>query len=554
MSLYNDLTTVFTPYANKIKQNKSELSRTLRNVSDLFIYEQPYLSSDGGLLPFNAQKGDSIIIKRVDGEAFAHSDQIRFYDENKAYINYVSTSPAGVTNRTWSYTYDTPAAYIGLTLISADVAEVSVTNNSSKSLLLSEMNERKSADNLMNNKITILDEQSAKKEIINRFTKATISKGKYISINTGNLSANKSFFASDYIYIGDLDTVTVSYTHLFGWYDENKNWLGHPDSMNSGTNDLTFEVPENAVYLRFSAYNTNLNKAQIGENVSRNNYIAYGIFNLPDLRIDSTQINRDESRIVVDVSGNGDYTSFTEAIYNTVDSGIDVYVKPGTYNIVSEYIALFGQSAVDSMADSDSAIFNGFQYGVRLRKRKIEFAPGAHIVCDWTGHIVNGTHRFSALGVDYDVEIIGLDLDVTATFYCIHDDYGIATPYTVKYENCRVVGHNLTNANCIGGGCKKYSRHILSNCYFDNNLTGSATVRYHNTNADGAEPEIYASNCYFNNWFTPRWYGPQTSKMRVYVNNCHARAIYKMAESSSYDVDNVELYKWNNEETNPVTE
>ena len=260
-----------------------------------------------------------------------------------------------------------------------------------------------------------------------------------------------------------------------------------------------------------------------------------------------------QDTIVVDASGAGDYTSFTQAIYDTVDSGIDVLVKPGTYDIVAEYIALFGQTAVDSMADSDSAIFNGFQYGVRLRKRKVEFAPGAHLVCDWTGHTVDGTHRFSALGVDYNVEIIGLDLDATATFYCIHDDYGIATPYTVKYENCRVVGHNITNADCIGGGCKKYSRHILNNCYFNNNLTGSATVRYHNTNAEGAEPEIYVSNCYFNNWFTPRWYGLQTSKMRVYVNNCHARAIYKMAESSSYDVDNVELYKWNNEETDPRT-
>ena len=187
--------------------------------------------------------------------------------------------------------------------------------------------------------------------------------------------------------------------------------------------------------------------------------------------------------IIVDATGAGDYTSFTQAIYDTVDSGIDVYVKPGTYNIVSEYVAIFGQTAVDSMADADSSIFNGFQYGVRIRNRKVEFAPGAHLVCDWTGHTVDGTHRFSALGVDYDVEIIGLDLDCTGTFYAIHDDYGVGVPYTVKYKNCRVIGHNLTNVNCIGGGCKKYSRHILENCYFDNNTTTSTAVRYHNTNA-----------------------------------------------------------------------
>ena len=393
---------------------------------------------------------------------------------------------------------------------------------------------------------------SVQKNLINRFDPSTISAGKFLNKNDGSLATNADFFASDFIYVGDLQTITVSYTHIFGWYDSNKTWLGHPDNMNSINNDITIEVPENAVYLRFSAYNTSLNKAQIGASISRNDYIQYGIYKLPELRIDESQISGEDSRIIVDASGNGDYTSFTQAIYETVDSGVDVFVKAGTYDIVSEYVALFGQDAVDNMADADSAIFNGFQYGVRLRKRKVEFASGSHLVCDWTGHTVDGTHRFSALGVDYNVEIIGLDLDATGTFYAIHDDYGISEPYTVTYKNCRVIGHSLYNANCIGGGCKKWSRHIIDNCYFNNNLTGSATVRYHNTNAEGAEPEIYVSNSYFNNWFTPRWYGTQTSKMKVYVNNCEARSIHKMAESSSYNVDNVELYKWCNTETDPV--
>lgn len=389
-------------------------------------------------------------------------------------------------------------------------------------------------------------------DFINLFNTETISDGKFINVNNGNLSTNSNFFASDFIYIGNLTNVTISYTHLFGWYDENKEWLGHPDLMNSIANDITIEVPENAVYLRFSTYNDNINNAQVGESVSRNNYIQYGVYKLPELRVEASQVNN-EKKIVVDATGNGDYTSFTQAIYDTVDSGVNVIVKPGIYDIVSEYIALFGQSAVDSMADSDSAIFNGFQYGVRLRNRNVEFTAGAHLVCDWTGHTVNGTHRFSALGVDYNVEITGLDLDATGTFYAIHDDYGISgTPYTVKYENCRVVGHNLYNANCIGGGCKKYSKHILNNCYFNNNLTGTtnATVRYHNTNNEGAEPEIYVSNCYFSNVFSARWFGNQTSKMKVYVNNCEAVSINKMAESSSYNVDNVELYKWCNTESN----
>ena len=389
-------------------------------------------------------------------------------------------------------------------------------------------------------------ENVPKKDIINRFDKSTITSGCYLATSDGTLVNEDSFFASDYIDVSDLENIKCSYTHIVCFYDVQKVFISG-QSFNTNNEDNSIQRPENAVYMRFSNYLTKLNDSQIGKDVSRSNYSPYGKYTLPDL-IESENI------IIVDANGNGDYTSLTQALYDNVNSGVNIKVLPGVYNIVSEYVSIFGQSAVDNMADSDSATFKGFQYGAIIRNRKITFEPGSHIICDWTGHTVDGTHRFSALRVDYNCELIGLDLVATGTFYAIHDDYGLDDiPYTVKYENCRVEGVNLTNANCIGGGCQKYSKHILKNCYFNNNLTNSATVRYHNTNAEGAEPEIYVSNCYFNNWFTPRWYGAQTSKMRVYVNNCHARAIYKIAESSSYDVDNVELYKWNNEETDPRT-
>ena len=391
--------------------------------------------------------------------------------------------------------------------------------------------------------------------VINRFNKSTITEGKYISIIDGGLSSNSQFFASDYIYVGDLSAVNLSYTHIVGFYDANKLWLGAASSMDSNSTDLTVSVPSNAVYLRFSTYNTHLDVAQIGKYVTRSNYVAYGMFYMPDLRVKQSQVISDDSRIVVDASGSGDYTSLTEALYENVNTEVDIVVKPGIYDIVSEYVALFGQEAVDNMADSESSIFNGFQYGIIIRNRTITFETGAYVVCDWTGHTVDGVHRFSAIRVDYNCKIIGLNLVATATFYAIHDDYGLGTHYTVEYENCYVEGVNLVNANCIGGGCKKYSRHVIKNCYFNNHLTGrtNATVRYHNTNANGAVPEIYVSNCYFSNSFQPRYYGSQTSKMKVYVNNCEAVAIFKAAESSSFTVDNVDLYKWCNTETNPVT-
>ena len=508
-----------------LMQSADDLKSAINKTSQV-VYKTD-ISSTAGLIPFHAKNGDSITIKTKDGTNFIDSDQLRFYDANGAMIQYWATIPLTVNFRTFTYNEETEALYIGITKVAPSVVDYIVENanntyNNEQRLSnvendVSLVKEKvESIENNLYEQTVILTDNSLHQFPIANGTTIVITTTDGTSLPEGNpylqcFDSNGTFseqFLCSSAY-GASRTVTIS-----------EGDVASVRMYSIPAKPIKVYVPDNSKLIPKVEEIANL----VGQNT-----------------------------IIVDASGAGDYTSFTQAIYDTVDSGIDVLVKPGTYDIVAEYVALFGQSAVDSMADSDSAIFNGFQYGVRLRKRKVEFAPGAHLVCDWTGHTVDGTHRFSALGVDYNVEIIGLDLDATATFYCIHDDYGIATPYTVKYENCRVVGHNITNADCIGGGCKKYSRHILNNCYFDNNLTGSATVRYHNTNAEGAEPEIYVSNCYFNNWFTPRWYGPQTSKMRVYVNNCHARAIYKMAESSSYDIDNVELYKWNNEETDPRT-
>ena len=387
-------------------------------------------------------------------------------------------------------------------------------------------------------------------EHINLFNTNTITEGQYIA-NDGSLDTNLDFFASDFIDVSEYSSITLSYTHIAHWYDSSKADISAVDGMNTVDHgDATVTVPSNAKYIRFSTYNTYLNLAQIGENVSRTNYIAYNYYRLPYLIANDSIVDS----IIVDANGYGGYTSFTEAVYDNVDNCKDIVVKAGTYDIKAEYIALFGQSVVDNLSDSTSGI-NNFQYGVRIHDRKIVFGSGSHLVCDWTGHTVNETHRFCALRVEPNAELIGLDLDCTATFYCIHDDYGTndGSPFTIKYENCRVIGHNLYNANCIGGGADKYSRHILKNCYFKNNVDSSdivlsADVRYHNTNTAEAEPELYVSNCYFSNNMNVTYYGTQTTKFKAYVNNCFApHGINKRAESSSMSNDNVELYTWNNQ-------
>ena len=479
------------------------------NEGDKFI-----ISGNGGnntrLWAFSESDGTPIITSAASATA---TELTVTAPENSAYFAYNSkTNISDVI-----YKVIKGIAFDEILATKADVSDITDLNNE------------------LNNKLdkNIID-------IVNRFDKTNIISGKYLSIITGGLSDNESYYTSDYIDVSDLSEVECSYTLIVCFYNENKSFISG-SAFNTVLSDNTVECPADTKYMRFSSTLDIINNAQIGKSVTRSNYVPYGKFVMPDFLLST-------DKIIVDVNGNGDYTSLTEALYENVNTGVEIVVKQGTYDIVSEYIALFGQTAVNNMADSDSATFNGFQYGIIIRNRTITFEAGSNVVCDWTGHTVDGTHRFSAVRVDYNAKIIGLHLIATNTFYAIHDDYGTATAYTVEYENCYVEGINLYNANCIGGGCRNKSTHIIKNCYFNNNLTSPA-VRYHNTNGAGAEPEIYVSNTYVNSIMSFNYYGAQTTKMKVFVNNCKATTIRKAQESASFTTDNVELYKWCCEES-----
>lgn len=395
---------------------------------------------------------------------------------------------------------------------------------------------------------------------VNRFNKDTVIANHYISAQTGEVLPVNGYDASDWIDISNLTTLRITYCFIVGFYNESKVFIS--SQVLSPIETLhTLTIPEGAYYFRISAQHAHVSKVQVGgADISFYKYVPYSTVVIPNAEIKESQISKAD--IIVNktgVIGNtaNVYTSLTQALYDHVDDEAVIRVMPGTYNLHTEYIEKWGASAVDDMKDADESIFNGFQFGAIIRNKKIIFEAGSRVVCDYTyksdgttPQTVNGTHRICAFRVDYNVEIIGLDLTVAHVFYAIHDDYGLTdTPYTNKYENCRIIGSDITNANCIGGGCKKYSRHILNNCYFDNGSTWMYSARYHNTNQANAVPEVYVSNCYFNTFFAVQWYGTQTTKMKAYVNNCKAMQIVARAETADSTVENVELHKWCNEET-----
>lgn len=233
-----------------------------------------------------------------------------------------------------------------------------------------------------------------------------------------------------------------------------------------------------------------------------------------------------------------DYESFTRAVYETVDSGEDIVVYPGEYDIKQEYYELFGEKYCESIGEN---LPETFARGIFLHDRNVLFLPGSKLTCVW-----DTMGNFSVLYSGGNVVLDGLDLYAEGMLYAIHDDLWHWTePYVNEYRHCRVIGRLLKNANCIGGGVAQNARIIIDECYFDNGVDESVTVRYHNTDIPAANGDIWISNSYFNGYLGLCYYGG-SAHLDVYVNGCKANRIMTKKETPE-SLENIDLYKWNNE-------
>ena len=226
-----------------------------------------------------------------------------------------------------------------------------------------------------------------------------------------------------------------------------------------------------------------------------------------------------------------DYSSFTEAVYATVDSGENITVYPGEYDIRAEFEALFGE-----------AVPERFKHGIFLHDREVLFLPGSRLVCVW-----DRDDNFSPLYSGGNVTLDGMDLYAQGTLYAVHDDlWHWEAPYVNVYRRCRIIGRLLKNANIIGGGVARNARIVIENCWFDNGVEGSITVRYHNTDVPEAVGDIWISNTYFNGYLAMCYFGT-AAHLTVYVNGCRAEAVIRRKETPYSWMQNIDLYQWNNE-------
>lgn len=260
----------------------------------------------------------------------------------------------------------------------------------------------------------------------------------YYDLTTGLIKFSGAWKHDPTFYLIGGKHITVRNAYFISYYDENFAFIS---GVNANAN-TTITPPSGAKYFRYS--------------MSYSAEATYGIYFGDIIRgknksVSIKNLNTEGYYIIVDKSGNGDFTSLTEALYTTSEN---IYVMPGTYNIVDEYKALFGNDIFDTI--SDVSPMNYFQYGLFVDNREVKFSPSARVLCYLVGVMtVDGTHRFSVFNLGSNARISGLTCAANGVFYMIHDDFGnLNENYTNIIEDCLLTMNSPVNRNVIGGGVR----------------------------------------------------------------------------------------------------
>lgn len=107
----------------------------------------------------------------------------------------------------------------------------------------------------------------------NLFDKSKAIKGRAIRYIDGSEYDDAPYYASDYINVSGISTLTITPTHetpSVCFYDKNKTFISSTRTM------IGVSVPSNAVYIRFDNKLTNLGTCQLEKGSTATDYVPYG--------------------------------------------------------------------------------------------------------------------------------------------------------------------------------------------------------------------------------------------------------------------------------------
>lgn len=442
-----------------------------------------YIDYTNGSLAVNATYGVSDYIAVAAAGQYKVSgspEQCAYYNASKVYVSGLSgsvevgTIPAGVS-------------YIRLSMKLTEVNSVQLEPGTVITVY-EEYNIKVNADKL--NFLPVIGIPSK-----NLFNKDTVTTGHYVEWNTGNIAANSTYSASDYINVlPNTEYIKVDNSQ-FAFYDSNKTYISGVAGGNS------FTTPVNCVNVRLTIYNTNVDKEQLELGTVSTSYENFGVNYLSDEHI--RKVKTTNPIIVAKIDG--DYTTITDAILNandSVDNQVIIRIMPGIYieslNLIGRYITLRG-------VNRDTCIIKTFTND--YHNPPIDLSTNSNIenltiIADDDGVTTpeGGVDGLSAYAIHFD--IAGRGYDVNNVLYqgisriknCLlisknKQAVGIGTSNQQKLiiEDSELVGydHEAIYAHSYLPAGSTNQKLIIRNCDIHNNSSTSPTMLLQDANVWG---------------------------------------------------------------------
>ena len=330
---------------------------------------------------------------------------------------------------------------------------------------------------------------------------------------------------------------TYYYKHLYGFFTHIVYDDGTIETLTtSTTTDLSGSfTPSKDGWIYITASNT-VTHPQFSNNVLLPYYVE-GVYSL------------DKVEVVIDVNGNGDFTSLTEGLAYAVElTGAHVYVATGTYDIISEYESLYGSSFFTNFDSTTSNVGIVLKNGVT-----VDFAPNTYVTCEYTGNNTYVQNRFSPFNCgENGFTVRNLNLTDKNVRYSVHDERGSATDqYINKFESCVFDHDKGTGAGyiqTIGGGLGKNGYVVFDGCIIKSKNSTDRIFSYHNSGTAGARSNLLIKNCIIEGGIRFSYYGTSTLISTMIVTNCQMKSEPLVTqETSSMTTVNVEIKSWNND-------
>lgn len=245
-----------------------------------------------------------------------------------------------------------------------------------------------------------------------------------------------------------------------------------------------------------------------------------------------------ERILIVDKSGSGDYTSLTKCVFDNLGSKNVIHVKPGTYDLITEFKEYFGEDyfTKTTLQHHGLVVQNGTKFILDSGAEVTFLYDGANSVVE---------EYFSPFIMKNDSgEIHGGRIICTNCRYAIHDDVYDSSQNSKSVIDGVYMHYTSTRNVGIGGGLGQSSHITVRNCIV---ISGSDAIGYgifyHNAATGNSKSHIIIENNFVKDNIIIEPYGASThiSTSIVCGNKCN-----DVKKVMGGDIDNITLYDFNN--------